>query len=138
MKSLATDKTSVIKTISLWMPVVLWSAVIYYFSSIPHLEIKNSAFWNMILRKIAHITEYTILTILYYRAINQNKKPTTFSHNFFPILFSFIYSISDEIHQHFVPGRYSSITDILINSIGLFIGHKIYLQITTKNSKLEN
>jgi VanZ like family len=34
------------------------------------------------------------------------------------ILISIFYAITDEFHQLFVPGRFSSLTDILVDSIG--------------------
>jgi VanZ family protein len=38
-----------------------------------------------------------------------------------------LYGISDEIHQLFVPGRYFSLQDILINSIGVILASTLYL-----------
>ena len=35
---------------------------------------------------------------------------------------SALYAVTDEIHQHFVPGRSGEITDVLIDSIGCLIG----------------
>lgn len=109
-----------------WLPVIIWSSVIYFFSSIPHLKIEILGFWDLILRKIAHIVEYAILSLLYFRAIKNttNLKGTSFY--FWPMFLSLIYAISDEIHQHFVPGRYCSVVDIGIDSVGIIIGCVIY------------
>lgn len=76
------------------------------------------------IRKYAHITEYLFLgvfTALLYREIFLNKKR--------PFLFAplaafghcFIYALSDEFHQYFIPGRAARFTDVMIDSIG-FIG----------------
>ena len=32
------------------------------------------------------------------------------------------YAISDEVHQHFVPGRVGSPVDVLIDSVGVAVG----------------
>ena len=40
-------------------------------------------------------------------------------------LFCVAYSISDEIHQHFIPGRACRVTDILIDTTGIAVGQLI-------------
>lgn len=77
----------------------------------------NSRF---IIRKMAHFTLYFILGILAYitlRNYNVDNKIILFS-----VLICFIYAISDEIHQLFSTGRTFKILDIIIDSIGGFIG----------------
>lgn len=75
------------------------------------------------IRKIAHITLYTLGGILIYNAINivkaevKNKKKIIIS-----FFIGLTYAITDEIHQIFVPGRAAQITDILIDSLGIIIG----------------
>jgi len=69
--------------------------------------------------KILHVIEYLILGFLTLGCF-KNK-------NLFPILvvaflISFLYGISDEVHQYFVPGREFSIYDIAANSVGSLFG----------------
>lgn len=45
---------------------------------------------------------------------------------FIAIVFSLLYGISDELHQYFVPGRYLSIKDFMLNSIGITIASLLY------------
>ena len=42
------------------------------------------------------------------------------------LIVAFLYAISDEWHQSFVPGRDSSFKDILLDSLGIIIGSVIY------------
>jgi len=42
-------------------------------------------------------------------------------------ILSFIYAVLDEFHQYFVPGRFSSIFDIGIDSAGIFFAALFYL-----------
>jgi len=108
-----------INTIILWLPVFLWCAVIYYFSSIPNLKSDLPSQWDFILRKIAHITEYAVLTFLFFRASSENlsrKKSMAYA-----VFFSIIYALTDEYHQLFVFGREGSIGDVFINSLGVFL-----------------
>ena len=105
--------------IEFWLPVFLWCAIIYYLSSIPNLKSDLSNQWDFIFRKIAHITEYGILTFLFFRAVAQNfsfKKSIVYA-AFFSITFAF----TDEYHQLFVFGRSGSIIDVFIDNLGIFL-----------------
>lgn len=72
-------------------------------------------------RKIAHFTIYTIGGILAFAYTNQYKIST--KRKFvYSILFCFIYAITDEIHQIFIPGRSGEIRDVLIDTTGGILG----------------
>lgn len=77
-------------------------------------NINNIEFLSLIIRKLAHFTEYFILGILTYNLIKNYRKKY-----YIAIIICIIYAISDEIHQIFIPGRSCQITDILIDSIGV-------------------
>ena len=95
-----------------WAPIVLWAAVIFAFSSIPSLS-SGLGTWDLILRKIAHLSEYAILGALLLRAI---QRPTV------AILAGALYAVTDEVHQHFVRGRHAARYDVLIDTVGVTIG----------------
>ena len=95
-----------------WLPIVLWAAVIFAFSSIPSLS-SGLGTWDLILRKIAHLSEYAILGALLMRAI---QRPAV------AILAGGLYAVTDEVHQHFVRGRHAAWYDVLIDTIGVTIG----------------
>lgn len=86
------------------------------------LNIENVRLLSLIIRKLAHFTEYLILGTLVINMFTKNnaKKSCLLS-----ILLCIIYAISDEIHQIFTPGRACQIKDILIDSVGSITG--IYL-----------
>ena len=95
-----------------WAPIVLWAAVIFAFSSIPSLS-SGLGTWDLILRKIAHLSEYAILGALLLRAI---QRPAV------AILVGALYAVTDEFHQHFVRGRHAAWYDVLIDTVGVTIG----------------
>lgn len=72
---------------------------------------------TVIIRKLAHLTEYFILGILTYNVFKNNYKSINLS-----IIVCLLYATSDEIHQIFIPGRTGQITDVLIDTIGALIG----------------
>lgn len=108
------------KFVKLWLPVISWCGLIFYLSGIPNLS-TNLGAWDIILRKIAHSTEYLILTFLFYRAFKGTFTLKTFYLISWPALLSLLYAVSDEIHQRFVPTRSGNITDVLIDATGIII-----------------
>ena len=93
----------------LWLPVVVWAAVIFAFSSIPSLG-TGLGTWDTILRKLAHTTEYALLGALLLRAVRR-----------VDIAFAvgIAYAASDEFHQTFVRGRHGSPVDVAIDAVGI-------------------
>lgn len=72
-------------------------------------------------RKLAHLTEYMMVGILSYTIIIQWLKSRWKC--FFVILIQLIVSAGlDEIHQYFVPGRYSSVRDVFLDTAGGIAG----------------
>lgn len=74
-------------------------------------------------RKIAHFAEYMILGVLsaaswFFYQEEKNRKPVSLAAWGFCILFA----VLDELHQAFVPGRTSSLRDVLLDSIGALCG----------------
>jgi VanZ family protein len=106
------------KFLKYWGPVILWMGVIFALSATPNL--KTNLEQDFLLRKIAHMVEFGILTLLLYGALKQEK----ISFNkalIFSFIFALFYAFSDEFHQLFVRGRHCSLWDVAIDSIGILI-----------------
>lgn len=70
----------------------------------------------LLVRKVAHMTEYAILYFFTFRVAGlyiQGKKRFWGS-----FLFCVLYAASDEFHQQFIPGRVGQPLDVLIDSTG--------------------
>ena len=96
----------------LWAPVVLWAAVIFAFSSVSDLG-TGLGTWDLVLRKLAHAAEFAVLGGLLLRALRDERAA---------LAAGIAYAVSDELHQHFVPGRVGSPLDVLIDSVGVAVG----------------
>jgi VanZ family protein len=94
-----------------WLPVVLWAAVIFAFSAIPSLS-SGLGTWDLVLRKLAHVTEFAVLGALLARAVQDR----------IALLLGIAYAASDELHQHFVPGREAAVVDVAIDAVGVVLG----------------
>lgn len=102
--------------------VLIWCGFIFYLSSIPNLR-TELGFLDLILRKIAHITEYAVLFLLSRKAFRETDSNWSRKRvHVWAIVFSVLYAFSDEYHQSFVPGRCQSIIDVGIDSAGVLAG----------------
>jgi VanZ family protein len=107
------------RALNVWLPVLVWAAVIFAFSSVPSLSSGLGA-WDTVLRKGAHIAEYAVLGALLYRALGREA----------PALGAGIaYAATDELHQHFVRGRHASPVDVAIDAVGLSLGMLVWLRV---------
>lgn len=111
-----------------WLPVFLWVALIFYLSSMSDLRSDFPDDLDFVLRKIAHVLEYAVLAALLARAWPQRKY--LFWEAFAVAVF---YAASDEFHQLFVIGRDGSLRDVLIDSIGAFLGLRAYIFFTHRD-----
>lgn len=147
-----------------WSLVVIWMIVIFMFSSqkasdsaqtssgftswilslitrkMPVFQIQTMAIkYDFFVRKFAHFTIYTVLGLLVSNAFLHTSVKRKF---LMSALLCIAYSISDEIHQMFVPGRACRLYDIGIDSLGSMVGILIYfalfyrLFINEKSNKL--
>ena len=112
------------KFLRFWFPVIFYSAIIFYLSSIPDLKAPLEEF-NF--DKVIHMGEYLILGILLARALTNTQKHLSGSMIFWAtFLFCLLYGISDEFHQSFVVGRVSDWKDALVDTLGGSLGGWLY------------
>jgi VanZ family protein len=107
------------RVVTVWLPVVAWAAVIFAFSSVPHLG-TGLGTWDTVLRKGAHISEYAVLGALLYRALGREA---------IALAAGIAYAATDELHQHFVRGRHASPVDVAIDAVGLALGILVWLRV---------
>ncbi|HEX9379662.1 MAG TPA: VanZ family protein [Gaiellaceae bacterium] len=107
------------RLLTVWLPVLVWAAVIFGFSSIPSLS-TGLGTWDTILRKCAHVTEYAVLGGLLYRALGREA---------LALAAGIAYAATDELHQHFVRGRHASPVDVAIDAVGVGVGMLVWLRL---------
>lgn len=73
-------------------------------------------------RKTAHVTIYTILGMLLFRAIAWGNASFRSRNILLTFIVGLLYAASDEYHQSFVPSRGSSVEDVFKDSYGVLVG----------------
>ena len=144
--------TSLIGAIVCWLLTAAWIIGIFYFSSenatessersLGLLKLIEQIFGEeimteVLLRKIAHVMEFSFLTILAFLSIrftNKVSEYTSYAESPVKIIksdnemyiaismwLSFLVAVADEYHQLFVDGRSGSILDVAIDGIGIIV-----------------
>jgi VanZ family protein len=128
-----------------WMPVVLWLALIWSFSSEMgssrrtsrfigpilrwlHPEISETAISHvqLVVRKGAHVMEYAVLALLLRRALRRPTKEVQHRWNWRIAAAAFAIALGcamgDEWRQSFVRDRQGQISDVAIDGAGACLG----------------
>lgn len=107
----SSDSFSATNTSRIIGPLVLW---LFPNTTPDQLEVIH-----LVVRKLAHFSEYALLGILAARAFRTSPNPTI-KRRWLLISLSIIvgYALIDEYHQSFVPSRTASIFDSLIDMSG--------------------
>jgi VanZ family protein len=126
-----------------WLPLLIWLAVIFFGSTsvmsaehtsryiVPFLlwlkpGMSPKAIWIIlvVVRKGAHVIEYTVLALLLWRALRS--VPALHAKSFMVIgavlIGCALFAASDEFHQTFVKSRTPSVRDVLLDVAGAFLG----------------
>jgi VanZ family protein len=76
-------------------------------------------------QNLLHIPLFGLLAILWIIAFKRysfkDRSCLTWA-----VTISMGYGFLDEIYQHFIPGRHTSLTDIFLNLVGVFVGIFVY------------
>ena len=123
------------KTLSSFIPPFFLMILIFISSSIPmdagQDNLKFITVLTPTVQNILHIPIYGVLANLWLNCFN--KYGTAILKGIFlTLLITIIYSLLDEFHQIFVPGRYGSLLDILLNLIGITCGTVFFFLLQSK------
>ncbi len=96
--------------------LITYGILILSISSIPGDSIPRFVLlsWD----KLIHIIEYSFLGFLSVSSIDNKSKNKII----IACLFCLFFAILDEIWQSFIPGRFSSVLDVIADGIGIIIG----------------
>ena len=94
-----------------YAPPLLLMAVIFALSAQPDLN-SGLGTWDTIGRKLVHMGTYGLLWWLWWRALGRRAPALA-------VAITLAYAVTDEFHQHFVPGRHGTPVDVAIDAAGI-------------------
>ena len=100
-----------------WVPVILWSGLIFAFSSIPNLKLPSLGLGFE--DKIYHFTEFFIWGALYAKSYKMTPGQKSIRGFMIALVIGMAFALLDEGHQRWIPGRGFDWKDLLSNWSGL-------------------
>ena len=88
----------------------------------------------VVIRKLAHITEFFLLGFLITNILVDGKNNISYKYIIIAVLLAALYAVTDELHQNLILGRAGRILDVGIDTIGSFLGSFSYY-LLYKNAK---
>ncbi|WP_197032443.1 VanZ family protein [Bacillus sp. UNC41MFS5] len=134
------------------LALIVWMVSIFCFTQLPYFTGKNTSdaiqkvvvtehnaintpnadsvdinVLNLIVRKATHVMVFGFLAVLLFQFLKRYRYA-------YPIAWfiTFLYAITDEYHQSFMPGRVSSFKDVLFDSFGALLGLTLMFFINRK------
>ena len=99
-----------------WAPPLVLMAIIFALSAQPDLS-TGLGVWDLIARKIVHMSEYALLVFLWWRALRTVARARAAVVLAFCIALA--YAGTDELHQRYVRGRHGTPVDVGIDAVGM-------------------
>jgi len=110
-----------------WALTIIWMGVIFFLSAQPAFEVADQAWLDNLAHIIAHAAVYAVLAGLVLNSLSFHRlKPVRLG--LMTIITSFIYAVSDEWHQSFVPTRNPSLADLFWDLVGILLMVTILLR----------
>ncbi|MCW3011611.1 MAG: VanZ family protein [Solirubrobacterales bacterium] len=103
-------------------PALALMGVIFFISAQSGLPSVESDL-DVALRKLAHMTEFGVLWLLWLRALRGPRERAALV----ALVITLAYAVSDEVHQSFVAGRHPSAWDVAIDAAGVGVAVGIWV-----------
>ncbi|MCD4781043.1 MAG: VanZ family protein [Candidatus Omnitrophica bacterium] len=124
------SQTDYRKIIRFSFPVVFYSGIIFYASSISTL---TSPIKGPFSDKYMHVLEFFPFGFFLFHALWHIRPKRLFASELMVVLLgSFLYGLSDEIHQLFVVGRDANVLDVIADTLGGYLGGFVYAKVVIK------
>ena len=123
-----------------WLPAMAWTCVVLLASTDTFsaqntgsiLEAVTTALFgrldphtfetmHFLVRKSAHLTEYAILSVFWFRAWRSGRPGFQWRWGMLGVAVALAVAIADEVHQSFVPSRTGDVRDVLLDLTGALL-----------------
>jgi VanZ family protein len=115
---------SAASTLLYWSPPIAWMVFIFVMSS--RSQVPNPCerpFFRQLLQGAAHLLLYGVLLALLWRAMQRtwpDRRTIPWA-----LLIGFLFAVSDEYHQSFVPERHCTLADVVIDAAGMLLAWRL-------------
>lgn len=96
-----------------WLPAILWMVAIFIVSNQPSTDLPDFGLFDLLVKKMGHFLAYAILA--YWVQWAWQPGPVSWG---WALVITAVYAATDEFHQSFIPGRFASLADVLIDISG--------------------
>jgi VanZ family protein len=128
-------KPSPARAASLLAPPLVVMALIFFLSA-QTSSADHSAF-EIVLRKLAHVTEYAVLTLCWWRALRGFRVGSgPRARVALAFALALAYAGTDEFHQTFVAGRHGTPVDVLVDAVGMTLASILVLRLYARRRSL--
>ncbi len=114
-----------------WLPVLVCAALIFVASSFTRIPLVGNRLFRY--DKVAHLVEYAVMGGLLLRAL---RGAGALRGLLVALALAWglvtLFGASDELHQHFVPGRHGDPFDLIADAVGALTGCGLYLAVTRR------
>jgi VanZ family protein len=130
--------------VKIWLPAIVWACVISSLSTdsfssehtsvfiipalrflFPHASAETLELMHGVIRKMAHLTEYFILSIFLMHGLRGTDRAWKLKWAIWAIVIAAGYASFDEFHQSFVPSRTASPWDALLDTTGASVAQVV-------------
>ena len=138
-----------------WLPALLWTCVVLGASTdafsaqttgsilqtvttalFGHIDPATFDFIHFLIRKAAHLTEYGILGLLWFRAWRGTRVGWYWQWGLFGVVVALVVASADEIHQSFVPSRTGEFRDVVLDVCGAMIVQFLLWLVNRRRAKV--
>lgn len=104
-----------------WGPACLIMAVIFWLSSLPNPFGLEPKWYDEYIGITGHFGEYALLALAWRWALAR-QWPDLRHPMWLALALTFLYALSDEFHQSFVPNRFPDLRDVATDMAGAAVG----------------
>jgi len=98
---------------------VIWAGILYYLSDQPGIDMAPLFSHQY---KVMHVVAYALLGIFCMGALKKSSTGYRPAQLWAVTALTGVYGLLDEYHQSFIPGRFSTASDVIADLAGGFLG----------------
>jgi VanZ family protein len=140
-----------------WLPAIAWTCVVLLASSdtfsaqntgsileavvttlFGRIDPQTFEVAHFLVRKSAHLTEYAILSLVWFRAWRSGQPGFQWRWGMLGVAVALATAVTDEVHQSFVPSRSGDVRDVLLDLTGALAAQLILWYLLSRRGRVRS